>query len=188
MKKKDKITLTFRVVEVLPSEEMVRQDQQMQYEAQKKKEVTTIEQFLASKNIQAQKTTKGTFVVLQSAGNGPACDSGKMISVKYKGQTFGGIVFDSNLDSSFGHTDPYPLVIGTHSAIEGWDDGLRLFKKGGKGRLYVPSMLAYGGNPPQGAPFKPYENLIFDIEIVDVKDAPKTQPSFPPQVQPRANK
>jgi FKBP-type peptidyl-prolyl cis-trans isomerase FkpA len=90
-------------------------------------------------------------------------------------------VFDSNQDSAFGHTDPYILTIGKRGAIEGWDDGLRLFNKGGKGRLFIPSLLAYGGNPPPGAPFKPFENLIFDVEVLDVtehKEQPR--PQMPP--------
>ncbi len=33
---------------------------------------------------------------------------------------FAGKVFDSNLDTAFGHTDPFKLVIGQRGAIEGW--------------------------------------------------------------------
>ena len=45
--------------------------------------------------------------------------------------------------------------------------------------MYVPSTLAYGpqGNPPV---IKPYENLIFEIEVVEVKEAPAQQPQGPP--------
>jgi hypothetical protein len=44
-------------------------------------------------------------------------------------------------------------------------------------------MLAYGANPPQGAPFKQFENLIFDIEVVDVTDA-KNMPQRMPMQRP----
>lgn len=181
MAAKDKLTLTFKVLEIIENEEALRVDQQALLEKQKKEEVKEIEEYLAKNNIQAQKTEKGTFVQIETPGTGPAADSGKAVHVLYTGKTFEGKVFDSNVDTSFGHPEPYVLVIGQRGAIEGWDDGLRLFRKGGKGKLYIPSMLAYGGNPPQGAPFKPFENLMFDIEVVDVTDAPAQQPGFPGQ-------
>lgn len=177
----DKVTLTFRVVDILPSEDALRQDQEKMFQAQKEKEVKDIQEYLAKNNINAQKTDKGTFVVITQPGTGPVADSGKAVHVKYTGKTFEGKVFDSNIDSSFGHTDPYVLVIGSRGAIEGWDDGLRLFSKGSKGTMYIPSMMAYGGNPPPGSPFKPFENLVFDVEVLDVTEAPKPQMQLPPQ-------
>lgn len=175
--KKDKLTLVLKVEDIFTSEDDVRNDQQALLEDKKAQEVKDIEKYLADNNIKAEKTEKGTFVEILAKGSGPAADSGKAVHVMYKGQTFDGTVFDTNLDTTFGHTDPFVLVIGGRGAIEGWDDGLRLFSKGGKGRLYIPSMLAYGPNPPQGAPFKAFDNLIFDVEVVDVTTpAPPAQP------------
>jgi FKBP-type peptidyl-prolyl cis-trans isomerase FkpA len=185
--KKDKVTLCLKVLDVFKSEDEVRKDQQAIIDVKKVDEVKDIEKYLADKNIKAQKTTKGVFVVVEQQGSGPKVDSGKAVHVKYKGQTFAGKVFDSNLDTSFGHADPFVFVIGQRGAIEGWDDGMRLFNEGGKGKLYIPSMLAYGPNPPQGAPFKAFENLMFDVEVIKVEDgkaAAQRRPGPPPQ-QPR---
>ena len=59
-------------------------------------------------------------------------------------------------------------------------EGITLFKVGSKGKMFIPSLMAYG---PQGMPpaIKPNENLIFDIEVVEVKDKPATpqQPEMP---------
>lgn len=176
--KKDKLTLSLKVLDIFKSEEDVRKDQQGLIDAKKVDEVKDVENYLASKNIKTQKTAKGVFVEITEQGSGPKVDSGKAVSVMYKGQTFAGKVFDSNLDTTFGHTDPFKLVIGQRGAIEGWDDGLRVFNEGGKGKLYIPSMLAYGPNPPQGAPFKPFENLLFEVEVIKVEDAPKA-PAMP---------
>jgi FKBP-type peptidyl-prolyl cis-trans isomerase FkpA len=173
VKKGDKLTLTFRVVDVLSDEQALRDDQMKIFNEQKAKEVQDIDAYLKKNNIVAQKTEKGTFVVIKEQGTGPVADSGKAVKVMYTGKTFGGKVFDSNVDTTFGHTDPYTLVIGSRGAIEGWDDGLRLFNKGAKGTMYIPSMLAYGGNPPPGAPFKAFENLVFDVHVVDITEAPK---------------
>jgi FKBP-type peptidyl-prolyl cis-trans isomerase FkpA len=66
---------------------------------------------------------------------------------------------------------------------------LKLFKKGGKGTLYIPAYLAYDAQPgPDG---KPFENLMFDVEIVDVTDAPvqavrPPMPNMPPTGTPQS--
>lgn len=173
IRKKDKLVIGFKVLDILPDQASVEKDQTANFNALKEKEIKAVEDYLNKHNIKAQKTEKGTFVVIESPGEGMAIDSGKLVQVKYTGRTLEGKVFDSNVDSSFGHTDPFRLVIYGSPAIEGWHDGLRLFKKGGKGQLYIPSLLAYGSNPPQGAPIKPFDNLMFDVSIVDVSEVPK---------------
>lgn len=181
IKKGDKLILTLKVLEVLKTEEDVKKDQQALIDQKKVNEVKEIEKYLADHNIKAQKTDKGVFVVIEEQGSGPKVDTGKAVSVMYTGKTFGGKVFDSNQDTTFGHTDPFTLVIGQRGAIEGWDDGLRAFNEGGQGKLYIPSMLAYGPNPPPGAPFGPFENLMFDVKVVDVADAKASaRPPMPP--------
>ena len=78
----------------------------------------------------------------------------------------------------------FKLIIGSHQVIQGWDEGLRFFKKGGRGTLYVPGFLAYGPQPGPGG--KPFEALEFDIELVDVTDAP-AQPANPMMPPPPAD-
>ena len=173
IKRKDKLVFTFKVLSILPDESSVQKDQMEIVNSIKSQEEKSLQDYLTKHNIQAQKTEKGTFVVVQNAGDGMAADSGKLVKVKYTGRTLDGKVFDSNQDSAFGHTNPYSIIIYGSPAIEGWHDGLRSFKKGGKGQLYIPSMLAYGPNPPQGSKIKPFENLVFDVEIIDVTDAPQ---------------
>jgi FKBP-type peptidyl-prolyl cis-trans isomerase len=110
--------------------------------------------------------------------------AGKKIAVKYTGKLFpSGKQFESNMDGS---RPPYELVLGTGAVIPGWDEGLAYFKKGGKGTLYIPFFQAYGDRPGPGQ--KPHESLIFDVEVVDVQDAPAPgaqgpQPGTPPPGQ-----
>jgi FKBP-type peptidyl-prolyl cis-trans isomerase len=180
IKKGDKVSLRIRVVDILTSEADVRKDQTAQLESKKEKEIESIQKYLDEKNIKTVKSPKGVFVQIESKGDGPAVDSGKAVHVNYTGTTFEGKVFDSNVDTAFGHHEPYVFVIGQRGAIEGWDDGLRMLNKGGKAKLYIPSMLAYGPNPPPGAPFKAYENLIFDVDVLDVTEPEKAAPMMPP--------
>ncbi|MBS1975564.1 MAG: FKBP-type peptidyl-prolyl cis-trans isomerase, partial [Bacteroidetes bacterium] len=143
-------------------------------EAEKDKEVKSIQDYLARKNIKdVQRTTNGTFYQITVPGNGPKADSGKYVSIKYTGYNFDGAPFDSNEDSTK-QTIRHPLApfqfrAGVSGAIPGMVDAITGFKKGDKGKMYVPSMLGYG---PQGSPpaIKPFENLMFDIEVVEVSD------------------
>ena len=47
-------------------------------------------------------------------------------------------------------------------------------KVGSKWQLYIPADLAYGANPPPGSPITPNAPLIFDLELLDVKEAAST--------------
>ena len=103
----------------------------------------------------------------KTPGEGTAIDSGKGVTVDYKGMTLDGKVFDESYDSSGKSIKPFTFVIDQRGAIPGWSDGLVYFKKGGKGRLFIPSYLAYGPRGA-GADIKPNTPIMFDISIVDV--------------------
>jgi len=187
IRRKDKITLTIKVLDILPSEDLVRKDQQTLITTQKDKEIQIIEAYLNKNNITATKTSNGVFFEIQSPGSGPKADSGKMVAIRYTGYTFYGQYFDSNIDSTKQSPtgrhplDPYEFQSGVQGAIAGMLEGIQQFNKGSKGRLFIPSMLAYGSNPPPGATFKPFDNLIFDVEVLDVKQAPAMQGQPVPQ-------
>ncbi|HMH35143.1 MAG TPA: FKBP-type peptidyl-prolyl cis-trans isomerase [Puia sp.] len=189
IKKKDKISLSFRVIDIIPTQDLVIADREKESLKEKQRESKAVEDFITSKKINAQKTAVGTYVEVKTPGDGPAVDSGKMVSVLYTGKSFpSGKVFETNMSGP--RTEPIKFIIGQKGGmIQGWDDGLRLFKKGGKGTLYIPAFLAYDAQP--GPSNKPYENLIFDVEITDVTDAPKPvqRPGMPPQrPQPQSSK
>ena len=189
LKKKDKITFTFKVLDLFASEDLTNKDKEAEAGKQKDREIKAVESYLSANHIQAQKTEKGTYYVIQTPGDGPQVDSGKQVSVRYTGKLMpSGKVFDGNMTGP--GNKPYDVVIGQGGVIQGWDDGLRKFKKGGKGTLYIPAFLAY--DQQMGPGRTTFENLMFDIEVVDVTDAPKPQamPGMPPgmtmpQQQPR---
>jgi FKBP-type peptidyl-prolyl cis-trans isomerase FkpA len=184
LKKGDKITISIRITKVLTDLTSAQTEFNNEMTAQKEREFKTVEAYLKSKNVTATKTTLGTYVEILNPGTGDKPDSGKQVSVKYTGTNFDGKKFDSNIDTSFGHTDPYNFVIGQMGTAPGFEDGVKQLAKGGKAKVYVPSMLGYGmqGSPPA---IKPYDNLIFEIEILDIT-VPKPQPQAPPQQAPPA--
>ena len=172
IKKKDKLYLTLRVLDVFDTEDQVTADRTVAMKSVHEQESKDLEDYLAKNNIMTQKTAKGTYVHIDSVGTGMAIDSGKQVFVRYTGKSFPSLrVFETNMTGP--GKDPIKFIVGKKQIIAGWDDGLRLFKKGGKGTLYIPAFLAYDQTP--GPSRKPNENLIFDIEVVDVKDAPKEE-------------
>lgn len=184
IKKKDKITIAFKVLDLFPTEDLLTADRTQEMAKEKDREVKSVENYLADNKINAEKTAKGTYVVVKSLGDGAQVDSGKQVSVRYTGKSFpAGKVFETNADDQ--SKTPLKFVVGEGKMIPGMEDGLKKFKKGGKGTLYLPAFLAYDQQP--GPTHKPFENLIFDIEVVDVTDAPKpaANPGMPPMQMPQ---
>jgi len=99
---------------------------------------------------------------------------GQSITVNYVGATFkDGKIFDSSWQGK----KTFDTNVGMKQAgkqqtvIEGWDEGLVGIKVGSRVQLDIPTKLAYGDTPPQGAPVGP---LRFIVDILDAKDADDT--------------
>lgn len=198
MKKGDRYFMTFKVADVFKNDSLVNIDRQKEGEAfqkrseakakadslafetsgAKEKQTAQVTDYLKKKNITATKTAKGVFVKIDNPGEGAPVVDGKFVTVKYNGKH---LLTDSSFQQS-----SFTVPIGQQGSIAGFEDGLKQFKKGGKGVIYIPGYLAYGKNPPQGSPFKEYEPLLFEVEITDVADTQPQQAPMPVQVQPEA--
>jgi uncharacterized damage-inducible protein DinB len=99
-------------------------------------------------------------------GSGPAAAPGQQYSVHYTGWLRDGTQFDSSAGK-----DPLKFVQGRREVIAGFDVGFEGMKVGGKRRLFIPYQLAYGDQ--QRGKIPPRSELIFDIELMGVKDAPQ---------------
>lgn len=164
-KAKDAVIGRAEILDVFTKVQDVDADYKNETEKEKKKEIAVIKDYLAKNKINAVQSPEGVFVVVKEAGAAASkIDTGSIASVIYKGYTFKGDVFDSNMKGD--STKPFDVKVGTGSVIPGWEIGLKYFGKGGKGSLYIPAMLGYG--PQANGPIKAYENLAFDIEIEDV--------------------
>lgn len=105
-------------------------------------------------------------------GTGPNPQDGDMVFVKYKGSLAStGEVFDESQDiplpveGVFPEGSPFPVE--ADATIDGFYEGLKQMQKGGKYELFIPSDMAYGAEPPPGAPIPPNADLVFEIEVVD---------------------
>ena len=107
------------------------------------------------------------------AGTGAAPKAGQVAKIHYTGSFISGQVFDSSVQRG----EPIELLVQAPSkedprgAISGMVEGLQKMNVGGKYKLYIPPHLAYGDEGSQGIP--PAATLIFEVELLDAKDAPK---------------
>ena len=74
----------------------------------------------------------------------------------------------SEFDNSYKRKKPFSFQIGTRQVIEGWELGLMGMRKNGRRTIFIPSKLAYG-KKGVGDQIPPNSNLIFDIEVIEVK-------------------
>jgi FKBP-type peptidyl-prolyl cis-trans isomerase len=130
-------------------------------------ETGLIQQYLADSNFTVDSTETGLHYIEQIPGAGDFIEGGDYVDVWYTGYFLDGRQFDSNIGGIV-----YHLKLGETQLIEGWNEGLRLMRKGSKGILIVPYWLAYGEEgfiDSQGWTWiPPYMTLVFEIEIVNV--------------------
>jgi len=120
----------------------------------------SIQEYLTEKGIDAQKHESGLYYIIEKEGEGDHPKVSNTVTMDYKGYYLDGEEFDS----SYGKT---PLVHPLYRLIRGWQIGVPLLKKGGKGKLFIPPNLGYGSNPTNGV--RDDAVLIFDIELLDFK-------------------
>jgi FKBP-type peptidyl-prolyl cis-trans isomerase len=161
-------TLDYRIQVVrVRSAAQVKADQDAQAARQNGVDDALIQNYLKKNGINAKRTASGLYYTIAKPGAGAALTTGNQITMKYTGRTLEGTTFDSNVDSNFHHVQPFTFGLGMGQVIRGWDEGIALFKKGGKGTLYIPSPMAYGDRSP--SPLIPANAvLVFDVEVVDV--------------------
>ena len=72
----------------------------------------------------------------------------------------------TQFDSSKGRA-PFSFVVDGGQVIKGWDVGVQGMKVGGKRTIIVPAEMGYGSNGI--GPIPPNSNLIFDVELLEVR-------------------
>jgi FKBP-type peptidyl-prolyl cis-trans isomerase len=120
-------------------------------------------------------------VITEGAGKTPkATDT---VVTNYRGTLIDGTEFDSSYQRK------NPATFKVNGVIKGWTEALQLMKEGSKWQLFVPSELAYGERGA-GPNIGPNAVLVFEIELVSVKEESATPPAKPgapgPKVGPAA--
>ena len=106
----------------------------------------------------AARTATGLASKVLTAGHGtrhPRPNS--RVTVHYTGWTTDGKMFDSSV------TRHEPSSFSLDGVIPGWTQGVQMMVEGEKRRFWIPSALAYDGQPDQ-----PQGMLVFDIELLKI--------------------
>lgn len=117
-----------------------------------------ISNYLTKNKLIATKTNSGLYYIITQQGLGKQVTNNSTLYVKYKGYLSDSTVFDENTNGT---------SISLNSVITGWQEGLTYFNVGGKGKLFIPSHLAYGKNVNGKVPANSV--LFFDIEVLEMK-------------------
>ncbi|QKJ85351.1 Peptidyl-prolyl cis-trans isomerase [Paramixta manurensis] len=126
-----------------------------------------------------KKTDSGLLYKVEKAGTGESPKDSDTVVVNYKGTLIDGTEFDNSYKRG------EPLSFRLDGVIPGWTEGLKHVKKGGKIKLVIPPQLAYGKNGVPGIPAN--STLVFDVELLDIKPAPKADANAQAPAAPTAD-
>lgn len=118
-----------------------------------------IDSYLASEGIDAEVEEESRIrYVIINEGTGEAPDDEDSIVVNYTGRFIPS-------ETKFDENDTVAFKL--KGMISGWRIGLPLVKEGGTIRLFIPSGYGYG---PYGyGQIPPNANLMFDVDLIEVK-------------------
>lgn len=103
-----------------------------------------------------------------TAGSGVEAAKGKTVVVHYTGWLNENGEKGKKFDSSVDRGQEFSFPLGQGLVIKGWDEGVEGMKIGSKRTLFIPAELGYGSRGAGGV-IPPNADLIFDVELIDVK-------------------
>ncbi len=100
-----------------------------------------------------------------AAGEGDEAVAGKIVEVHYVGVSWS---TGEEFDASWDRGDTFKFGLGKGQVIQGWDEGVQGMKVGGRRRITIPPMLAYGKRGAGGV-IGPDETLVFVVDLIGVR-------------------
>ncbi len=128
--------------------------------AQYTNDTTAIRSYIIQNNISATKLPSGVWFIIDSASKGKRATFNDSITVDYSTN-----LLPSNKVADQSAT-PITFVLST--LLPGIQYAMPQFQQGSKGRIFMPSYLAYQTSTKNGIPAN--SNLIFQFKLRDVKD------------------
>jgi peptidylprolyl isomerase len=123
----------------------------------------------AAQAAKAVTTPSGLQITDTKVGTGPSPKPGQICVMHYTGWLYQNGAKGKKFDSSLDRGQPFEFAIGKRQVIGGWDEGVATMKVGGKRTLIIPPDLGYGARGAGGV-IPPNATLIFDVELLAVKD------------------
>jgi peptidylprolyl isomerase len=98
-------------------------------------------------------------------GDGDEAVAGTLVEVHYVGVSWNN---GRQFDASWDRGQPFKFTLGKGQVIPGWDQGVQGMKVGGRRRITIPPMLAYGKRGAGGV-IGPDETLVFVVDLLAVR-------------------
>jgi peptidylprolyl isomerase len=98
-------------------------------------------------------------------GEGEEAAPGRVVEVHYVGVSW---QTGEEFDASWDRGTTFKFTLGKGQVIAGWDEGVQGMKVGGRRRITIPPMLAYGKRGAGGV-IGPDETLVFVVDLIDVR-------------------
>jgi peptidylprolyl isomerase len=100
-----------------------------------------------------------------AVGDGEEAVAGRTVEVHYVGVSW---QTGKEFDASWDRGSTFKFALGKGQVIRGWDEGVTGMKVGGRRRITIPPMLAYGKRGAGGV-IGPDETLVFVVDLIDVR-------------------
>jgi len=114
-------------------------------------------------------TPSGLQIIDTTVGSGAKPMGGQICVMHYTGWLDKNGAKGTKFDSSVDRGQPFTFPIGRGRVIPGWDEGVATMRVGGKRTLIIPPELGYGARGAGGV-IPPNATLIFDVELLEVRD------------------
>jgi len=149
------------------------QNRKIYVQERKEKESKELDRYIQDNHIDVKPTNGGLYFIEIEKGAGAFPREGDSVVMHYTGSFLNGTIFGSSLKSN----EPLGFIVGdkgTHGVIDGWYEGIKMMRKGGRATWIIPSSLAFDStgmfNRQLGKyTIPPYSALKFEIQLLDVK-------------------
>jgi FKBP-type peptidyl-prolyl cis-trans isomerase len=129
-----------------------------------------LKRYLEDNHISPKPAKSGLYYLETEKGSGKNPSEGDTVTIHYSGMFLNGNMFVSSLKDS----QPFSFVVGDERIIAGWNEGVKMMKKGGMATVILPSSLAFDSagqvsNKTGKYIISPYTPLIFEFKLLDIK-------------------
>ncbi len=169
------LAFDIKLLKIRTKEEVMQEyemNKQKYIQERKGKESQELGQYIQDNHVVVKPTDKGFYLIETEKGKGASPKDGDSVVVHYTGSFLNGTIFDSSVKRG----KPFSFVVnaqGERSVITGWNEAIKMMKKGTSATIILPSSLAYDStgymNPQTGKYFiPPYSPMKFDIQLLEI--------------------